>query len=155
MSAGLSSSSSPHLNYQSIQANLIPQNEEISITDSSDIRLYYKKKSEKSIAFIIHEICNNVLLIILGLIITICFLLLAAFVETWRELSWQGWFTIAVTVISLLILIGNLLSPGFVFLAAMTVCYLFGIINTAQAFEGFSNSGVMTIGALVCFFVVQ
>ena len=126
---------------------VLPEN--TSLFDTSDISFYYKKKSKKDFAFYLEAVCKQVHIIIVGLLLGAFFLLLAAFNEDWREMGWKGWFSIAVTVLSLLVLIGDLLQPGYVFLSAMTLCYLFGIITSEEALEGFSNSGVITIGALV------
>lgn len=63
-------------------------------------------------------------------------------------LGWQGWLTLAVTLIAFLL---NALTPlpvEMVFLGALAVLYMTGILDTDQALAGFSNSGMVTVGVL-------
>jgi len=64
------------------------------------------------------------------------------------DLGWQGWLTLAVTLIAFLL---NALTPlpvEMVFLGALAVLYTTGILDTDQALAGFSNSGMVTVGVL-------
>ncbi|MCX4189249.1 SLC13 family permease [Methylophaga sp. OBS3] len=63
-------------------------------------------------------------------------------------MDWQGWFTIAVTISVLLTLILSKVRPHIAMLCGLTVLLLAGIINDTQAFEGFSNSGLITVAAM-------
>jgi predicted RND superfamily exporter protein len=119
--------------------------------DAADIRNYYINKSKLYFSDILKYLYKKKFIIILGIIIFIVLLVMYYFFDSWRYMGWKAWFSLVVTMLSVLILIGNMLPPAFVFLGATTICYIFGIINTSEALEGFSNSGVVSVGVLVCF----
>lgn len=63
-------------------------------------------------------------------------------------MDWQGWFTIAVTISVLLTLTLSKVRPHIAMICGLTVLLLAGIIDGTQAFEGFSNSGLITVAAM-------
>jgi di/tricarboxylate transporter len=68
------------------------------------------------------------------------------------SLSWQGWLTIAVTVFAFVLNALTAIPAAIVFLGAIAVLYMSGVLSTAQALNGFSNDGMVTVGVL--YFVV-
>eukprot|EP01094_Clydonella_sp_ATCC50884_P020119 TRINITY_DN4101_c0_g1_i1.p1 TRINITY_DN4101_c0_g1~~TRINITY_DN4101_c0_g1_i1.p1 ORF type:complete len:687 (+),score=176.43 TRINITY_DN4101_c0_g1_i1:279-2339(+) len=66
----------------------------------------------------------------------------------WTEMTWAGWVSIALTVITLTLLVKDEVPPAFIFCWDMAILLVLGIITPAQALVGFSNSGVVTIGLL-------
>lgn len=117
--------------------------------DTADIRNYYINKSKLYFSDVLKYLYKKKFIIILGLIISIVLIVMYYFFDSWRDMGWKAWFSIVVTMASVLILIGNMLPPAFVFLGATTLCYIFGIISTSEALDGFSNSGVVSVGVLV------
>ncbi len=63
-------------------------------------------------------------------------------------MSLEAWITLAVTALALLALIREWAAPDAVFLGATIVLALLGIIPVGEALRGFSNPGVLTVGAL-------
>ena len=63
-------------------------------------------------------------------------------------MAFDAWFTIAVVIAILIALLRNLAPPDLVFVLATAVLALSGVITTAEAFAGFSNSGMLTIAFL-------
>ncbi|MEA5450359.1 SLC13 family permease [Leptolyngbya sp. CCNP1308] len=64
------------------------------------------------------------------------------------QLTWGGWLTIGVTLGAFLL---NALTPlpaDAIFLAALAILLLTGVLDTATALAGFSNPGMMTVGVL-------
>ncbi len=68
----------------------------------------------------------------------------------WKELivGFEAWLTLAVIVLGLVALVRDVAPPDAVFVGSVVVFLLFGIIDPAEAFSGFSNPGVLTVGAL-------
>jgi di/tricarboxylate transporter len=60
----------------------------------------------------------------------------------------EAWLTLAVTALLLYVLARELGPPDVVFVAAVVVLALAGVITPEEAFGGFANSGVLMIGAL-------
>lgn len=60
----------------------------------------------------------------------------------------HGWLTIAVVLAVFVGLVKNLAAPDVLFLGAVAFLALCGVIATDQAFAGFSNPGVLTVGLL-------
>lgn len=61
---------------------------------------------------------------------------------------WEFWFTLAVVLSLLVLLIFDLFPPDMLFLGATGVLALSGVISPGEAFSGFSNSGMLTVGVL-------
>ncbi|MEB3213364.1 MAG: SLC13 family permease [Leptolyngbyaceae bacterium] len=64
------------------------------------------------------------------------------------DITWQGWLSIAVTLVAFLLNAFSRLAPEIVFLGALAVLLLSGILGESDALEGFSNSGMITVGVL-------
>jgi di/tricarboxylate transporter len=60
----------------------------------------------------------------------------------------HAWLTLGVTLAILLVLIRDLLPPDLVFVAAVVVLVLAGIITPTEAFAGFANPAVITVAML-------
>ncbi len=67
-------------------------------------------------------------------------------------LSWQGWMTISVTAFAFVLNAVTALPAEIVFLGAVAILYVSGIVTTSEALQGFSNDGMVTVGVL--YFVV-
>lgn len=63
-------------------------------------------------------------------------------------MSWEAWFTLAVTILTLVLLVRETLAPANVMLGATILLLVVGIITPAQAFSGFGNSAPITVAAL-------
>lgn len=63
-------------------------------------------------------------------------------------MSFEAWLTLGVTVLVLIALIREVAAPDLTFLGAVIVLLLFGVIDVKQAFEGFANPAVITVGLL-------
>ena len=64
------------------------------------------------------------------------------------DISWQGWLTLGVTILTLL---GNALTDfptEIVFLGGAAVLYVTGILDEKATLEGFSNPGMVTVAVL-------
>jgi len=60
----------------------------------------------------------------------------------------DGWITVGVIVAMVVVMAANLAGPDLVLLGAVTLLLLFGILDPLDAFVGFANPAVVTIGAL-------
>ncbi|MGB3492572.1 MAG: SLC13 family permease [Elainellaceae cyanobacterium] len=63
-------------------------------------------------------------------------------------MTWQGWLTIGITIVAFLLNAGTRLSPEIVFLGALAVLLITGVLDQADALAGFSNAGMVTVGTL-------
>lgn len=63
-------------------------------------------------------------------------------------LDWQAWMTLLVIVAIAVALLRDLARPDLVFLGGLGVLLLAGVLTPNEAFAGFSNTAVLTIGAL-------
>lgn len=63
-------------------------------------------------------------------------------------LSWQGWLTLAVTVIAFLVNATTSLPADIVFLGGLAVLFLSGVLSTSETLSGFGNDGMVTVGVL-------
>ncbi|MCF6149466.1 MAG: SLC13 family permease [Candidatus Kuenenia sp.] len=63
-------------------------------------------------------------------------------------MSYEAWITLSVVVGIFVCLIRNLAPPDLLFLGATASLAALGIITPAEAFAGFSNSGMLTVAAL-------
>ncbi|CAE7870566.1 unnamed protein product [Symbiodinium sp. KB8] len=68
-------------------------------------------------------------------------------------MTWQAWTVLAMILVTLVLLFLEVGSPEQVMLGALVVLWNMGIVSTADALDGFSNTGLMSIGAL--FIVMQ
>jgi di/tricarboxylate transporter len=65
-----------------------------------------------------------------------------------ESLDWQGWFTIAVIVAVLVGMIRGIAAPDLILMAGLFTLALTGILTPAEAFSGFANPAMATVGAL-------
>ena len=138
-----------HASYGSLDSE-DGKSKSIQKDDISDIKSYFKHRRTRAWGKMIQqELWAQKILIVLLIIIEIVLLLVGLLDDDWSALSWQAWVSIEITVLTLAMLIANYFPPGFVFLTAMTLCYALNIIDSDEAFEGFSNTGVITVGVLV------
>ncbi|MGQ4660265.1 SLC13 family permease [Lysobacter sp. F6437] len=63
-------------------------------------------------------------------------------------LEWQGWFTIAVVLATLTLLLWERFSPDRVLAAAALALLLSGVLGPGEALAGFWNPGVLTVALL-------
>ncbi|MCL1598046.1 MAG: SLC13 family permease [Actinomycetia bacterium] len=63
-------------------------------------------------------------------------------------MSWEAWYTLAVVVVTMVVLARNWLPPAGAMGGAMIAVLVPGIVTPAQAFAGFSNPAPITIAAL-------
>jgi len=79
--------------------------------------------------------------------------IIIAFWDVWvnsqlATLGWQAWVSMAVTLVALLLNGFTSLPAEVVFLGALSVLLLSGILDTKSALAGFSNEGMVTVGVL-------
>lgn len=63
-------------------------------------------------------------------------------------MTWQGWYTLAVTLIALYFLARETYGPANIMMGGVIALLLPGIITAKEAFEGFGNSAPITVAAL-------
>ena len=63
-------------------------------------------------------------------------------------MAWEAWFTLAVTILTLALLVRETLAPANIMLGATIVLLVAGIISPGEAFSGFGNSAPITVAAL-------
>lgn len=63
-------------------------------------------------------------------------------------MGFEAWLTLAVVVVIFILLARNLAPPDLIFIGATAFFALVGVITPEEAFEGFSNPGVLTVGVL-------
>lgn len=63
-------------------------------------------------------------------------------------MGWEAWFTLAVTVLTLVLLVRETLAPANIMLGATILLLVVGIISPTEAFSGFGNSAPITVAAL-------
>ncbi|MCB0193436.1 MAG: SLC13 family permease [Anaerolineae bacterium] len=66
----------------------------------------------------------------------------------WGALEWQAWITLGIVFLILISLIKEVARPEGIFLGALGLLLVFGILTPEEAFAGFSNTAVLTVGAL-------
>lgn len=64
------------------------------------------------------------------------------------ELSWEAWFTLGTILLMLVGLAATRIPPDFIFLGALGALLVSGVLDTTQALNGFSSSGMITVGVL-------
>ncbi len=63
-------------------------------------------------------------------------------------MAWEGWFTLAVTLATLVLLARETYAPASIMVGATILLLLVGIINPQEAFSGFGNPAPITVAAL-------
>ncbi len=63
-------------------------------------------------------------------------------------MGFEAWLTLAVVLVVLVVLVWDLAPPDMLFLGATAFFAACGIITPAEAFSGFSNSGMLTVALL-------
>lgn len=64
------------------------------------------------------------------------------------SLGWQGWVTLGVTLVAFLVNALTTLGAELIFLGALAVLMITGILDEAAALNGFGNAGMITVGVL-------
>jgi di/tricarboxylate transporter len=62
--------------------------------------------------------------------------------------SWEAWFTLAVVVLTVVLLVRDTVAPVLAVVGADVVLLVSGVIDAEQAFSGFSNPAPITVAAL-------
>jgi di/tricarboxylate transporter len=63
-------------------------------------------------------------------------------------MEWQGWFSLALTLIALFSMMFTRLAPHLVMFGVLTVLSLTGILSAQEALKGFGNEGLITVAAM-------
>jgi di/tricarboxylate transporter len=63
-------------------------------------------------------------------------------------MSWEGWFTLAVALATLVLLAKEIYAPASTLLGATILLLVVGVITPTEAFSGFGNSAPITVAAL-------
>jgi len=63
-------------------------------------------------------------------------------------MDWQGWFTLAVVLLTLAVMVRGLAAPDVTMMAGLFTLAAFGVLSPAETFMGFANPALATIGAL-------
>lgn len=63
-------------------------------------------------------------------------------------MEWQGWFTLGLCVAVLAALIFTRIGPHLIMIGALTILSVTGILSSADALSGFSNSGLITVAGM-------
>ncbi|WP_297324069.1 SLC13 family permease [Nitrosomonas sp.] len=63
-------------------------------------------------------------------------------------MGWQGWFTLSLCVGVLATLIFTRIGPHLIMIGALTILSVTGILSSADALSGFSNSGLITVAGM-------
>mgnify|MGYP001814552862 CR=1 FL=1 len=63
-------------------------------------------------------------------------------------MSWEGWYSIAVTTLCFGILAFTRYSPDIVLVGGLTLLLLAGVLSPEQALSGLANEGMVTVGVL-------
>ena len=82
----------------------------------------------------------------IALIILLVIALVAALSAS--NLGWQGWLAIAVTLAAFLLNALTSLAAEVIFLGALVLLLLSGVLDTPTALAGFSNPGMITVAVL-------
>jgi di/tricarboxylate transporter len=90
----------------------------------------------------------SVTLLVVGVALLMGFVLTIAPPQLNLGLGWQGWLTLGVTLLAFLLNALTSLAAEVVFLGALAVLYVSGVLTTDAALAGFSNPGMVTVGVL-------
>ncbi len=63
-------------------------------------------------------------------------------------MTWEAWFTLAVVVIVLVVLVRDVVAPAAAMVGGMVAVLVAGIVTPEQAFAGFANPAPITVAAL-------
>lgn len=63
-------------------------------------------------------------------------------------MTWEAWFTLAVVVVTIVLLARDFTVPAAIVFGAVVVLLVAGVIEPAQAFSGFGNPAPITVAAL-------
>lgn len=63
-------------------------------------------------------------------------------------MDWQGWFTLAVVLMTIAAMVRGLGAPDITMMAGLFTLAAFGVLSPAETFMGFANPALATIGAL-------
>ncbi|MDH5672059.1 MAG: SLC13 family permease [Myxococcales bacterium] len=63
-------------------------------------------------------------------------------------MSWEAWSTLALVALMVAAMMRNLAAPDMVLLAGLSLLLGLGILTPAEAFSGFSNTGMLTVAVL-------
>jgi di/tricarboxylate transporter len=63
-------------------------------------------------------------------------------------MDWQGWFTLAVVLLTLAAMVRGLGAPDVVMMAGLFTLAAFGVLTATETFMGFANPALAAIGAL-------
>ncbi len=66
----------------------------------------------------------------------------------WETLGWDAWITLAVVALVLNLLIFTRISPDAILLGGLILLLTTRILTPAEAFSGFANPGMITVGVL-------
>lgn len=67
----------------------------------------------------------------------------------WMALAWDGWFTLVVIAMMFVLLCFEIYSPSIIIFGALIILWNAEILPTSDALSGFSNGGMLTVGALL------
>jgi di/tricarboxylate transporter len=63
-------------------------------------------------------------------------------------MEWQGWFTLAVVLLTLVAMVREIAGPDLVMMAGLFTLAAFGVLSPAETFLGFANPALAAVGAL-------
>lgn len=66
----------------------------------------------------------------------------------WSDLDWSAWATLGIIILMMVALVREMARPDMIFLSALGLLLACGILPPAEAFNGFSNPAIITVGAL-------
>lgn len=63
-------------------------------------------------------------------------------------MEWQGWFSLGLTLLTLILLATTRVAPHMIMMGTLTILSLSGVLPVEKALAGFSNSGLITVAAM-------
>jgi di/tricarboxylate transporter len=63
-------------------------------------------------------------------------------------MEWQGWFTLAVVLLTLAAMVREIAGPDLIMMAGLFTLAAFGVLSPAETFLGFANPALAAVGAL-------
>src|SRR2546426_8104459 len=63
-------------------------------------------------------------------------------------MTWEAWFTLGMVALSMVALVREVLAPDLIFLGLLVVFLVTGVLSPEEALVGFSNPGMISVGAL-------
>ena len=64
------------------------------------------------------------------------------------RMGWEGWFTLAVVVVTLIAMVREIAGPDLIMMAGLFALASVGILTPAETFSGFSNPALAAVGVL-------